>query len=127
QMPSPTMPKSNSPQKPHKNVEYTRAMPAAFNLVTKTSPAPLCVVSKAPGVVGKSVDKVSPVTKAEPVPSTAMPRASSSWLPPKKVEYTRGAEPSGFNFVTKTSLPAIPPWYVVSKTPDAVGKSDDMV
>ena len=39
-----------------------RAEPAEFSLVTKTSNAPLAVVSKAPGVVGKSADLVEPIT-----------------------------------------------------------------
>jgi hypothetical protein len=50
---------------------------------------PLKVLSKAPAVVGKSADKVTPVTITEPDGSNPTPRevkdAPSSPEPPKKV------------------------------------------
>ena len=42
-------------------VEYTSAEPAALSFVTKPS-LPFGVVSKAPGVVGKSAEDVEPET-----------------------------------------------------------------
>lgn len=55
-----------------RKVEYTNWSPVGLSLVTKLPPA-LSVVSKAPGVTGKSVAPVDPVTYALPVASTAMP------------------------------------------------------
>jgi len=60
-----------------RKVEYSRA-PLASSFVTKAlSSSSLKVVSKAPGVVGKSVEVVAPVTEALPAPSTARPRPAS--------------------------------------------------
>jgi hypothetical protein len=57
------------------------------SFVTKASIWPLCVVSNAPGVVGKFVERVSPVTCALPPASTATPtKPASSLLPPRNVE-----------------------------------------
>src|SRR3990172_8827829 len=52
----------------------------------KASSSPLCVVSKAPEVVGKSVEVVPPVTYALPEASTAMEDPPSLSPPPRKVE-----------------------------------------
>jgi hypothetical protein len=46
---------------PPRKVEKPRAAPLAFSLVTKASYWPR-LVSKAPAVVGKSVEPVPPVT-----------------------------------------------------------------
>jgi hypothetical protein len=76
-------------------VEYTRAVPAALNLVTKASskefwlvgqfpPVPLCeVVWYAPVVTGKFAEQVIPVTYADPLESTATEYAASGKLPPR--------------------------------------------
>jgi hypothetical protein len=70
-------------------VEYTRAEPAGFSLVTYASSAPFRTVRKAPAVTGKSAEAVSPVTYALPEESTAIPRASSiSLTQSREVEYT---------------------------------------
>ena len=58
---SSTMPPSASPCVPPITVEYTAAEPAGLSFVTKPS-LPSGVVSKAPGVVGKSVEPVPPAT-----------------------------------------------------------------
>jgi len=58
---------------PPRNVEYRRVEPVAFTFVTKMSNAPPMVVLKAPGVVGKSTDRVDPKTYTlfDPSRSTA--------------------------------------------------------
>ncbi len=58
-------------------------MPAGLSFVTKASSPGLSVVSKAPDVVGKSVELVEPATKALPDESTAMPKPTSVRLPPR--------------------------------------------
>jgi len=62
---------------PPMQVEYVSAEPVVFSFVTKTSYCPRFVRLKAPAVVGKSAEIVSPVTKALPEALTAMPRGSS--------------------------------------------------
>lgn len=47
------------------------------SLATKTSSAPLWLLSKAPDEVGKSVEEVAPVTKALPALSIAIPAPES--------------------------------------------------
>ena len=47
---------------PPRYVPYSKALPVAFSFATKTSFEPFQVVSKAPGVVGKSAELVDPVT-----------------------------------------------------------------
>src|SRR6266542_2823470 len=71
-----------APELPPRNVEYTR-LPAAPSLVTKASSPPFQLVSKAPGVVGKFVELVRPVSVAMPAVSTAMPGPRSSTVPPR--------------------------------------------
>src|SRR6266511_2255751 len=56
---------------PPRYVEYTRAVPVAFSLLTNTSWSPLALVS-APTGVGKFVELVEPVTYALPAASTAI-------------------------------------------------------
>ena len=52
--------------------------------MTKASKSdPLALVSKAPSLVGKSVEGVSPVTKAAPAESTAIPMPLSMEDPPR--------------------------------------------
>ena len=46
-------------------------MGAIESLATKASLPPLWLVSKAPGVVGKSLEAVQPVTVARPAASSA--------------------------------------------------------
>ena len=70
-------------------VEYTSAVPVAFNFVTNTSETLVAapVRPNAPAVVGKSGDCVVPTMYVLPLASTAMP-APVSWLePPRNVEY----------------------------------------
>ena len=72
-------------------VEKTRPEPAGLSLVTKRSKRsskapPFWVVSKAPGVVGKPVERVEPPTTALPAPSTRMSSGSSVSSPPRRVE-----------------------------------------
>ena len=62
------------------------------------------VRSNAPGVVGNSFERVTPVTYTFPAGSTAMPLGLSSETPPRKVAQT-SLEPDGSNFSTRTSLP----------------------
>ena len=82
-------------------------------MVTKASAEPLLAEANAPGVVGKLVEQVSPVTYALPCPSTAIAVPMSPPLPARYVVYTI-AEPVGFSFVTKMSasgllqLPGLP-------------------
>src|SRR5215471_3392264 len=69
-------------------------------------------VSKAERVVGKLEEVVVPATYAMPIASTAMPFATSSPVPPRKVKYTTEAVPDreGSNWATKASwLPALLP------------------
>ena len=67
---------------PPRYVEYTSAEPAALSLVTKTSGLPLFEPWKGLAV-GKSLERVYPVTYALPAASTAMPKPSSMSLPPR--------------------------------------------
>src|SRR4051812_40230412 len=92
------LPTSKPP--PPNRVEYSTPVAFWLNLVTKASPLPLGVVSRAPAVVGKLLELASPVTYALPVESTAIPRAwSCEALPPRNVEYT-SSDPLGLSFVT---------------------------
>jgi hypothetical protein len=59
---------------------------AVSSFATKASRLPLCVVSKAPGVVGKLVERVSPATYVPPAASSAIPLPASSFEPPRYVE-----------------------------------------
>jgi hypothetical protein len=56
------IPWPSSVELPPRKVEYARDEPVGASLVTKASVPPLYEVSKAPGVVGKPVDCVEPVT-----------------------------------------------------------------
>src|SRR5690242_9559888 len=97
----------SSPLPPRK-VEYSRPEPSGESFVTKASklgcgyadPGPPPCVGCAALRVGKSVETVSPVTKACPSESTAMSYAFSPAEPPRYVEYTSDP-PSGATFATK--------------------------
>ena len=52
-------------------------------LATKASTPPAFAVRSAPVVAGKSAEFVYPVTYAAPAPSTAMPTAMSTLVPPR--------------------------------------------
>ena len=56
---------------PPRNVDHSKVPPPAAIFVMKTSLPPFAVVSKAPEIVGKSVEDVPPVTKTLPAESTA--------------------------------------------------------
>ena len=58
-------------------------MPAGFSFVTNMSNWPALAWRKAPAVVGKSLEGVSPTTYALPDPSTATPRGESVSVPPR--------------------------------------------
>ncbi len=73
------------------NVENTSPEPAGLNLVTKRSKRssnapPFCVVSNAPGVVGKPLERVEPPITASPAASTRMSSGSSLSSPPNSDE-----------------------------------------
>src|SRR3990172_3840416 len=91
-----------SKKRPPRYVEYTRSDPAGLIFAANASHPPWFDRSKAPGVVGKSAEKVSPARYALPSASTATARASSIELPPRTVPYTRVSR-SGLNFTTKAS------------------------
>src|SRR5687767_11893846 len=116
---------ASSPSLPPMSVEYSSAVPVLLIFATKASeqlcpadpdarqvPPLLNVVRYAPGVVGKSLEKVAPAIYALPLASTAIPLPTSSgWssgppvtAPERNVEYTR-ADPAGLSFVTITSSP----------------------
>src|SRR6266481_2531560 len=93
-----------------------RAEPAGFSFATNASRQPpfvptLQVRRRAPGVVGKSeIDAVEPAMMASPAASTAIEFESSSFAPPRYVEYTI-AVPEALSFVTNASLkPASGSW-----------------
>src|SRR5881396_2428053 len=81
------MPCPWSPLLPPRNVDQTRAVPDGFSTVTKAwlSPPPREVFSYAPGVTGKSVEFVSPVTYAFPPASIAISWPWSVREPPRNV------------------------------------------
>ena len=113
---------------PPTNVEKTSAEPAGLSLVANRSKRssnapPLCVVSNAPGVVGKPAERVEPPTNALPAASTATSSGSSLSSPPSRVEYT-SAEPVALSLVTNASNP---PLAVRSNAPAVVGKLPDTV
>src|SRR5260370_388851 len=60
------------------------ADPRAFTCATKTATSPVAVCKEP--TPGKFADSVSPVTKALPEASRAMPYATSERVPPRKVE-----------------------------------------
>ena len=55
-VPSNAIPLPSSQLAPPRNVEYSNALPVAFSLAAKPSVSPSKLVSKAPGVVGKTLD-----------------------------------------------------------------------
>src|SRR5438445_5957264 len=118
-------PKPRSEPDPPRNVEYTSALPSAVNLVKNESLDPFRLVSRAPGVTGKSGEFVSAVTYALPDASTASDVAPSpcQTLPPRRVDQVREL-PFDTSLVTKT---AEPPLRVVSNAPVVTGKSEEFV
>src|SRR6266511_2561307 len=110
-----------SPPNPPRHVLYTSALPEGFRAETKASSSKQ-LVSKAPGVVGKSVEQVLPVTYTAPSTDNANPSTRSQMLPPRKVLYTN-ERPDGSSLVMNPS----PPAYVVSNAPGVVGKSCEAV
>src|SRR2546427_3316781 len=112
---------------PPRKVEYNRPVPVLFSFATNASDVPLKVVSNAVAVVGKSADRVSPVTNASPAGLTKIEyddHGSSELEPPRYVEYTR-PPPVELSLVMKTS--AQQPLYEVSNAPAVVGKFTDPV
>src|SRR5438552_1925059 len=93
-----------------------------------TNPPVELSVEYAPAVVAKFVELVLPTRYALPEGSTATPRASSSPVPPRYVEYT-SAEPAAFSFATNASrqLPSAALLHVRRMAPPVVGKSLDPV
>src|SRR5262245_46882449 len=85
--PSTASDRSPSQLPPPRNVEYTRLEPGGDSLVTKPSPKPLFVVSKAPGVVGKATLHVSPATVTAPCASRSSDVTQSSSAPPTYVDH----------------------------------------
>src|SRR5437867_246292 len=81
------------------------------------SPPPANVGWMASSVMGKSVESVTPETKAFPAWSTPRPPVNSSPVAPRYVEYTR-SDPLGFSFESVPSKePALDGW----NTPGVVG------
>src|SRR5688572_9554002 len=99
-----------------------RLEPVGERRVTKASPMPLWLVSKAPGVVGKSAERVHPTTVAAPCASRAMAPIVSEVAPPRNVDQVR-LEPVGDSRRTNKSPELAPPLKLVSKAPGVVGKS----
>src|ERR1035438_1288997 len=85
---------------------------------------PLNVPLKAPGVVGKFEDDVTPPRSALPDASTDTLVAASKDDPPSNVEYT-SPDPSGSSLARKASPP--PPWFTVEYAPAVVRKSLEVV
>jgi hypothetical protein len=120
----------DSPLLPPRKVEARRLVKSPLSLDTNISKLPPLQFpsvpqerSKAPGVVGKSDEKVLPVTYTFPPESRAMELPTSSSLPPRKVEARRVVKfPLRFdtNAVRETLEE-------VSKAPGVVGKSDESV
>jgi len=77
-------------------VLYSKEEPVGSSLDTKASNGPFNVVSKAPGVVGKSEEKVDPVTYVAPSGPTTRSVAVSVSLPPRNVPYSRPFPAEGF-------------------------------
>ena len=73
------MPNAASVPIPPWYVENSNPEPLGSNSVKKMSVAPPDFGCDAPGVTGKSLESVSPVTNASPAESTAMDLAN--WLP----------------------------------------------
>src|SRR5271156_4404597 len=89
-------------------------------------PSPPHSVLMDPKVTGKSGDDVVPTTNASFAASTAIPLATSSFLPPRYVEYS-SVEPSALNLVTNASCgkSSEPPSFGCSGC--AVGKLSEKV
>ena len=96
------------------------------------SPPPLGVISYALGDVGKSGDRVIPVTYAFPAPSAAIATPTSPSLPPRNVLNLSRPEVAS-NFITNASphsglfAQSPPPPKVRLRTPGVVGKLLELV
>src|SRR5262245_53552278 len=88
-------------QAPPMNVENTSPPANGEILVTNASIPKFHVVSKAPGVVGKSLDAVVPVRTTSPFTSSASDLTTSLPPPPRNVEYV--SAPEGDHRVRKPS------------------------
>ena len=116
---SSTISPSKSKPVPPINVDAKRLDSELFSFNKNASYNAEKVRSNAPAVVGKLVEFVSPPTNTLPDESIAKASPKSSPVVPINVEAVRD-DNDGLNSETNAS---VAPLYVVSYTPDVVGKS----
>src|SRR5438128_1264227 len=99
---SSTMREASSLPLPPRYVENSRLEPSGVSFVTNASYVPPAKLVWKALVTGKFNELVKPLMIAWPCPSTAMPCARSSPLPPRYVEYVKFARP-GANLMKNAS------------------------
>src|SRR5689334_21386360 len=91
-------------------VDQVADLPSAASLAANATSQPELVVGAGePGVVGKSVDQVCPLTTTPPPGASARPMPMSPPEPPSRLDQ-RIDEPLGATFTTYASLSPLSTW-----------------